>query len=40
VESASKTADEWRKTIERMIGKGARLNDAEKEALIEFLAGL
>ena len=39
VEAASNTADEWRKTIDRMIGKGAQLNDAEKEALVKFLAG-
>ena len=39
VEAANKTADEWRTTIGRMIGKGAKIDDAEKEALIEFLAG-
>ena len=37
VDSTSNPVGEWRKTMERMIGKGARLNDAEKEALIEFL---
>ena len=39
VEAANKTADEWRTTIGRMIGKGAKIDDAEKETLIEFLAG-
>ena len=38
VESARKTADEWKATIERMIGKGAQLNQAEQELLTKYLA--
>ena len=33
-----KTADEWRTTVERMVGKGAELTDAEVETLIQYLA--
>lgn len=36
--SASKTRDAWLSTVERMIGKGAELNDAEKEVLVDYLA--
>lgn len=35
---ARKTLEEWTQTVTRMIGKGARLTDAEKAALIEYLA--
>ena len=35
---AKKTLDEWTQTVTRMIGKGAQLTDAEKAALIEYLA--
>lgn len=38
VEGARKTAEEWKATIERMIGKGAQLNQAEQELLIKYLA--
>ena len=32
------TPAEWDQTVSRMIGKGAQLNDAEKAALVEYLA--
>ncbi|MCR4408607.1 MAG: hypothetical protein NUW24_17085 [Anaerolineae bacterium] len=38
VESARKTAEEWKATIERMVGKGAQLNQTEQELLIRYLA--
>jgi cytochrome c5 len=38
VTSASKTMDGWTSTVDRMIGKGAKLTDAEKTALIAYLA--
>jgi cytochrome c5 len=38
VEQARKTADEWRTTVERMVGKGANLTPQEQEALIQYLA--
>jgi mono/diheme cytochrome c family protein len=34
----AKTADEWAQTVDRMIGHGAQLNNAEKAALVEYLA--
>jgi mono/diheme cytochrome c family protein len=34
----TKTAGEWEQTVDRMIGHGAQLNDAEKSALVEYLA--
>lgn len=37
VTSASKSGDAWKSTVERMIGKGAQLNDAEKAAVIDHL---
>ena len=37
VESARKTADEWKATVERMVGKGAQLNQQEQEAIIKYL---
>jgi uncharacterized membrane protein len=37
IQSASKTADEWKTTVDRMIGKGAQLNADEEAAVIEFL---
>ena len=39
VASAKHDRAEWAKTIDRMIGHGARLNDDEKQVLIEYLAG-
>ena len=38
VTSAKKSADGWQSTVERMIGKGAQLSDAEKAAVVEYLA--
>ena len=38
VEQARKTTDEWRTTVERMVGKGANLTPEEQEALIQYLA--
>jgi cytochrome c-type biogenesis protein CcmH/NrfF len=38
VKSAAKSKEQWTATVERMISKGARLNDAEKSVLIEYLA--
>lgn len=29
---------DWEKTVTRMVGKGARLDDAERQAVIDFLA--
>jgi cytochrome c5 len=34
----SKTADEWEQTVDRMIGNGAQLTDAEKAVLVQYLA--
>lgn len=31
------TREEWDKTVTRMMGKGAALNDAEKTTLLDFL---
>ncbi len=38
VEAASKTAEEWETTVERMRAKGAELTDEEAQILIEYLA--
>lgn len=38
VKSASKTKDQWLATVDRMISKGAKLNDAEKAVLVDYLA--
>ena len=38
VERAKKTEEEWRATVERMVGKGAQLDEAEQELLIQYLA--
>ncbi len=37
IERASKTEEEWRATVERMVGKGAELTTAEQDAVIDFL---
>ena len=37
VERAKKTEEEWKATVERMVGKGAQLNQAEQELLIKYL---
>jgi len=38
--SAEKDRDGWEKTVDRMIGNGAQLDDAERRAVIEYLSGL
>ena len=38
IEKAKKTAEGWKSTVERMKGKGAKLNAAESEAVIEYLS--
>jgi cytochrome c5 len=36
--SAKKSMADWDKTVTKMIGKGAKLSEAEKKALVEHLA--
>jgi len=38
VTSAHKTADQWRTTVERMVGKDAQLNAQEQQTLVDYLA--
>jgi cytochrome c5 len=38
VEQASKTEEEWKATVERMVGKGAQLDETEQELVIQYLA--
>ena len=38
VERSKKTEEEWRTTVERMVGNGAQLNQAEQERVIKYLA--
>lgn len=38
VEASRKTAEEWDQTVTRMMGRGARLTEDEKQALITYLA--
>ncbi len=35
--NADKTREEWEETLDRMIGYGAKINEEEKEVIIEFL---
>ena len=37
VTSASKDQDGWKRAVDRMISYGARLDDGERDALIEYL---
>jgi cytochrome c5 len=37
VKRAKKTEEEWKATVERMVGKGAQLNQAEQELVIKYL---
>lgn len=37
VERAKKTEEEWKATVERMVGIGAQLNQAEQELVIQYL---
>jgi len=36
--AAKKSMADWDKTVTRMMGKGAKLSDQEKKALVEHLA--
>ena len=38
VERANKSEEEWKASVERMVGKGAQLNQAEQELVIQYLA--
>jgi len=38
VEQSKKAEEEWKATVERMVGNGARLDEAEQELLIKYLA--
>ncbi|MHC1785139.1 MAG: hypothetical protein AB9891_20725 [Anaerolineaceae bacterium] len=38
IESASKTSDDWSKTVQRMVSKGAVLTADEQQAVINFLS--
>jgi cytochrome c5 len=36
--NAKKSAEEWERTVARMVGLGANLNDEEQMVLVEYLA--
>jgi len=38
ITSARKTADQWTSTVQRMVNHGAKLNSAEQQTLIDYLA--
>lgn len=38
ITSAHHTAAEWQNTVNRMVNKGAQLNQQEEQALIDYLA--
>jgi cytochrome c5 len=38
VERAKKTEEEWKATVERMVGKGAQLDQTGQELVINYLA--
>ena len=38
VENAIKTAEEWESNVERMVGLGANLDEAEQVAVIQYLS--
>lgn len=38
VASKHKTADQWKATVERMVGNGAQLDAQERQTLIDYLA--
>jgi hypothetical protein len=38
VQTARKTPEEWKSTVERMIGLGARLSDAQAQEVIDYLS--
>lgn len=39
VTGEKKTAQQWQQTVERMMRKGAKLSDAEKAVIVDYLAG-
>ncbi len=38
VESAKKTREEWEANVKRMVDQGAELDEAEQQAVIDYLA--
>jgi mono/diheme cytochrome c family protein len=38
VTAARKAQEEWQATVERMVANGAKLNQAEQDAVIQYLA--
>jgi mono/diheme cytochrome c family protein len=38
IDSADKDRDGWEKTVDQMISKGAQVNDAERQAVIDYLS--
>ena len=36
--SRQKTPEQWKATVSRMMGKGAKLTDTEKQVLIKYLS--
>jgi hypothetical protein len=38
VERAKKTEEEWKATVERMVGKGAQLSQEEQALVVQYLA--
>jgi nitrate/TMAO reductase-like tetraheme cytochrome c subunit len=38
VETSQKTRQEWEETVDRMVAKGARLNDQQVEEVIDYLS--
>jgi len=38
VENAKKSGDEWSATVQRMVGKGAKLSPEEQESLVKYLS--
>jgi hypothetical protein len=38
VESAHKTSDQWKTTVDRMISNGAQLTPQEEQILVDYLA--
>jgi cytochrome c5 len=36
--SKTKTPEQWERTVTRMMGKGAKLSDEEKETLVDYLS--
>jgi hypothetical protein len=37
IKAKTHTADEWKGIVARMVGKGASLNDAEQQAVVDYL---